>query len=250
VRAFLITLIILGLLGTGGWLGYNKLFPRYDIVCTYRSGEIWEQTMKWDMSTPQGNVRMPIKTTVKTLRVHPDGSADMEERFEIGQGISPALAAQMKGIHNKTTRVRTDKHGQRTVLSSNIDASLMSLAQSSENIYPTKTIRKGEQWERTISRNGIETKNVYKLLGTERLSDRECYKIVSKINSAPGSQTPIEGIGTFFIDCETGWVVKSSGSAKMSMAGMNMTILFDMTAKRIASTKKPPPKKQPINKKR
>jgi len=249
MRTFLITFVILILLGAGGWFGYNAMFPQYHIVRTYRTGETWEYVINMDMSSPQGSISTPFKMTVKTIKVHSDGSADIEKRFTVGKGADPRMAAQFKSLDGLKLKVRSDKYSRDTVIQGDIAGQIMNTAQSTDDIYPVKPVRKGEEWERTTSRDGMEAKAIHKIVGTEQFNGRECYKITSKINTASGSVFPAEGTVTSYIDRETGWITKSSASMKMTINGMNITILTDTAAKRIASGKPAPPKKQPVNKK-
>lgn len=246
MRAFLVTFAILVILIAGGWFGYNAMFPVYHIKRTYRAGETWEYAMSMDISSPMGSLAMPINIRTRTLKVHSDGSADLEHRYSVGQGMTPALTAQFKAIDGQAMRVKSDQYARDTQLSGNVDLGMMNSGISTNDAYPGKPVRKGATWERTETRNGMTVKTESKVTGTEQFNGRECYKVVTQLSTIGGGPAQISGTVTTFIDRETGWSLKSSGSMNLSASGNSGVMTFSLDGKRVAPTKQTPPKKQPV----
>lgn len=247
MRAFLVTFLVLVVLGAGGWFGYNAMFPLYNIERTYRAGETWEVAINMDISSPVGSLAMPMKVRTRTLKVHSDGSADLEHTYTVEKGMTPLLAAQFKAIDGQSMRVRSDKYAQDTLLGGNIDLGMMNAGTSTNDAYPGKPVRKGSTWERTDTRNGVTVKSVSKVTGTELCKGRECYKIITKLTTVGNNTSQISGTMTTFVDRNTGWALNSSGSMNISSAGTNAVMTVSLDGKRVAPTKKTPPKKQPVN---
>lgn len=249
MRAFLITFVILILLGAGGWFGYNALFPQYHIVRTYRTGETWEYVIRMDMSSPLGSLKIPMKMRTTTRKVHPDGSAELENKFSVGQGASPILAQQLQAIDGQTMREKADRYSRKTPLGGSLNADIVAAGDTSETAYPTKPVRKGAKWEETKTQNGVTVKSINRVTGIEEMNGRECYKVISELSTVGNAPSQVSGTITTYIDRETGWTLRTSGSMNISAQGNNAVMMVSLDGKRIASGKPAPPKKQPVNKK-
>lgn len=239
VRNFVFLLILLGALGAGGWFGYNQLFKSYSIERTYRAGETWEYVGDIDVTTPGGGGVITLVYRIKTEKVEPDGNAVLSytiREFK-APGMSPAQISAMKQqLNSNGLKVRADANARESVLEG--QPLQLSLGSATAALYPTKSVRIGEEWEHSENQNGIAVIYASKIAGIEKYNGRDCYKITTKMKSPEGAQVTVSGFMNSYIDLKMGWALALEGPMTVGAQGASNTLTTKIKGKRIASQQK------------
>ena len=97
-------------------------------------------------------------------------------------------------------------------------------------IYPENSVEVGHKWEYMVEANktlGVPpVKFNFEIVGSEKVLDRDCYKVKYSIQETEGA-TPASGAGHQFVEIKSGLIVRIEGSmSNAPLGGMQMNLKF------------------------
>ncbi|MCS7065446.1 MAG: hypothetical protein NZL85_04120 [Fimbriimonadales bacterium] len=202
----MVGILLLALLGGGGWLAYGRFFRTFTITRIMTPGEQWTYTITHtiQLDMQRASLSYQVIDTVKRLEL--DGSALVERVLKadnatmnlLQRGGGPLGAVASKSLW------RCTPDGRETPLQPP-NAELF-LATASRDVYPARPVRHGQEWSIDSETGSLKTRTVNRFEGVQEVNGVPCYKITTRIESLPGSLPQAEGRMTTYIDRRRGWV--------------------------------------------
>ncbi|MEN3002528.1 MAG: hypothetical protein ABDI19_11890 [Armatimonadota bacterium] len=222
-RRVIVGILLLALLGSGGWLAYERFFRAYAITRRLHPGEQWRYqiTQSFQIGSQAITVNLALTETIK--KINPDGSALLERVLQGDPHTLQALRQGAEPLGEIPTRTLWQIYpdGRETPLSG--ERPRLLLGPASAQILPERPMRLGEQWRRESYVGSIKTRFACRLEGFATVDGASCYKIVTQIESLPGSLPQLQGTLTSYIDRESGWVRQEEGTIQMVAGALQMS---------------------------
>ena len=216
-------ILLLALLGIGGWWVYGRLFRTYAITRRFHAGEQWRYQVTQSLQFGQQSITLNLFYTETVKEANSDGTALVERVLHGDAQTLHALqqSAAPLGEIPKRTVWRVHPDGRETPLSR--EQAHLSLGSAGARLYPLHPVRIGEQWERESEMGSIRSRFLCRLEGIIELEGNPCYKIVARLESLPGSLPQVRGTLTSYIDRQSGWVRQEEGTITMTAGSLQMS---------------------------
>jgi hypothetical protein len=206
MRWWVVPGVVLLLIVPGGWLAYKRFFETYTITRRMQPGEQWIYTVTHTIQLGSQQATLSYQLVDTVQQVQPDGHALVERVLQADPNTLTLLQRSSGPLGAVVTRSRwrCAPDGSETPVEP-ANAELF-LAVASQDVYPRQPVRRGQEWARTSNTGSLKTRITSRFEGTEQLSEAECFRIVSRIESLPGSLPEAGGTIMTHIDRQRGWV--------------------------------------------
>ncbi|NUL83288.1 MAG: hypothetical protein HUU60_11285 [Armatimonadetes bacterium] len=212
MKAIAAILLALAVLGAGGWFGYNSMFPVIEIPRKIVDGEVWEYTAS--VKGPIAGVSFEglAVTRCKVAGIDNEGKATIiESSVKMTQS---ANGTPIPVDNDEPVTYRIPKSGPNETGSyANFQESLQKSGDPFlSTMLPTDGQRAGKEWTVTPGA-GMSVKG--KFLGYDSVDGKRTIKVDCTMKGQEQGMT-LEAKQVVHLDAESGWIVKSEGTLKIT----------------------------------
>ncbi len=240
MRWWAVPAVVLLLTGLGGWLAYKRFFESYTITRRMQLGEQWTYTITHTIQFGSQQAVLSYRMIDTVQQVQPDGQAIVERVLQIDPDTLTLLqrSSGPLGTVAPRSRWRCTPDGSETPIEP-ANAELL-LTVASQDVYPRQSVRYGQEWTRTSATGSLKTRITSRFEGIERLPEAECFRIVSRIESLPGSLPEAEGTIIAHIDRERGWVRQIEATLQFRAGSLQPRVEFKAQGRPTAISNRTP----------
>jgi hypothetical protein len=240
MRGWAVSAVVLLLMGLGSWLAYKRFFETHTITRHMQPGEQWTYTVTHIIQLDGQQATLSYKVVDTVRQVQPDGHALVERVLQIDPDTLTLLqrSSGPLGTVALRSRWRCAPDGSETPIEPT-NAALF-LAVASQDVYPRQPVRYGQEWARTNTTGSLKTRITSRFEGIERLHETECFRIVSRIESLPGSLPEAEGTIVAHIDRQHGWVRQIVATLQFRAGSLQPRVEFKAQGRPTAVSSRPP----------
>lgn len=214
----LLLMVVLAGLAGGGFWWWKERNREYLLRFQPKVGDTMRYFLEMNMSVQGQSMQMSLFMTQKVLKVQKNGLLTIETRLDSGtlkaNGASMAMPATPPDI--STYRPNGQRVQKGRVASP--------IGQFTEVGYPDKPIKIGASWsDRQTARDGSAIEANFKLVGKERVRNRETLKIAITIRDVSNPNNPFVIMSGYqWVDLRNGIPVKLDAQfhqARLPMVG-------------------------------
>mgnify|MGYP000073677135 CR=1 FL=1 len=213
----LLIVVLAGLAGVGFWW-WREHNREYLLRFQPKVGDTMRYFAEMNMSVQGQSMQMTLFFTQKVLKVQQKGLLTIETRFDSGSLKTNGASAPMPMMPPDVSTYRPN--GQRVKAGQVVSP----IGQFTEIGYPEKPVKVGYTWsERQKSPDGSAIEAEYKIVGRERVRNRETLKIAVTVRDVSDSNNPLTIMsGHQWVDLNGGILVKLDAQfhqVRMPMVG-------------------------------
>jgi len=218
--------LLLALLGGAGWLVYERFFRAYTITRLMKPGERWTYTITHTIQLGAQRASLSYQVIDTVIQIEANGSALVERVLQTDAATLALLQRSSGPLGTVATKSlwRCTPEGRETPVQPT-NAELF-LATASRDVYPAQSIRRGQEWSSASETGSLKTRTINQFEGFQEVNGAPCYKVVTRIESLPGSLPQTDGKMTTYIDRRRGWVRRIEAYLEFRAGNLNPKVEF------------------------